>query len=358
MARFVLKKRTVRIGAKLFLFCSVLGLLGVYFFNERSTGFLSLHSIRYQFAIFIVLLTAVDYALGAGRIWFTALSAGKRIRFIDGIKADLSNTFFSSVTPMQTGGGPAQLYILTKAGLRLGEAMAVSFMNFIFSVIFIYCAAGFVIFSGAGEIKAALFLNLFRFAYAFVAFLLVLGILNMRWPGVAFWFIGIFKKGAHLFFPGHAERIEGLFSAFIEHLGVWWKNFVFLLRYKKFYLAGGLGITVILFLNKYTLAYFVIRSLGVDPAYTDVISAMLLLNALLYFSPSPGASGIAEIGAASLVGGLLPAGYAMAFTFVWRFFSSYLGVSLGAVFLYRAISHSLESAFVSEREVVTEPVES
>ena len=51
---------------------------------------------------------------------------------------------------------------------------------------------------------------------------------------------------------------------------------------------------------------------------------------ILYFSPTPGASGIAEVSSVTLMSAIVPTGYLPVFAVLWRFFVTYLGVTCGA----------------------------
>lgn len=348
---FPISKRMMWRGGKIFILFSILGLLLVYLFNDKTNVNLHLRTLQLPFLLLVAVLTGCDYMLGACRIYYMTRVLGKRIRFVEALKADFSNTFLSAVTPLQTGGGPAQLYILYKAGLQVGEAMAVSFMNFIFTCTFLFSMSGFVVVSGYGSVNTGMLMNLFRFSYLFFCFLVVLGIIIRFKPAVGLWFVQFFKQITHFAFPRYEHWIDRLFNGLVSQLGVWWNNFSYLFREKKLLLIGGYGITLILFTNKYSLSYCVIRGLGLDVGYSDVLLAMVVLNALLYFTPTPGASGVAEVAAATIMTRLIPGEYTIAYTVIWRLFSSYLGVTIGGIVLFKAILSSIGSVFVKKETV-------
>lgn len=63
---------------------------------------------------------------------------------------------------------------------------------------------------------------------------------------------------------------------------------------------------------------------------------MVLLNLVLYFSPTPGGSGIAEAGFVVLFNSILPNGTEGIMAVLWRFTAEYLPFLLGAVVTVRA----------------------
>lgn len=340
---FPLSKKLILQGVKIFILFSFLGIIGVYLLSEKGIANIQLQVIRVPFFLLVILLTGCDYILGACRIYYMTWVLGKRIRFKEAIKTELCSIFLSTVTPLQTGGGPAQLYILYQAGLKVGEAMAISFMNFIFTVLFIYTISGLVIAFGYDSLGIGMLANLFSFSVLFFFFLIVFGIVLYFKPLFGTWIIHILKTVIHLVLPNHGNWIDRIYDSLINHLKIWWINFSYFFKEKKLFLLGGFSITVIIFMNKYTMSYCVIRGLGLNVEYIEVLSLMVILNALLYFTPTPGASGIAEITTAVFMKSLIPGEYTVTYTIIWLFFASYLGATIGGIILFKTIFASLDS---------------
>ena len=63
---------------------------------------------------------------------------------------------------------------------------------------------------------------------------------------------------------------------------------------------------------------------------------MVLLNLVLYFTPTPGGSGVAEAGFVVLFSNILPNGVEGIMAVLWRFAAEYLPFLLGAVVTIRA----------------------
>ena len=68
----------------------------------------------------------------------------------------------------------------------------------------------------------------------------------------------------------------------------------------------------------------------------QVMGRMVLLNLVLYFSPTPGGSGVAEAGFVVLFSTILPNGTEGIMAVLWRFTAEYLPFLLGAVVTIRA----------------------
>ncbi len=81
-------------------------------------------------------------------------------------------------------------------------------------------------------------------------------------------------------------------------------------------------------------AYFM--GMGFDFNLLQVMGRMVLINLVLYFSPTPGGSGIAEAGFVMLFTGIVPEGLEGIMAVLWRFTAEYLPFILGAVVTIRA----------------------
>jgi uncharacterized membrane protein YbhN (UPF0104 family) len=60
-----------------------------------------------------------------------------------------------------------------------------------------------------------------------------------------------------------------------------------------------------------------------------------MLHFLLYFMPTPGGSGVAEVLAPAVMSSFLPASLLVAYTVLWRFFLAYVTIFVGGAILFR-----------------------
>ena len=129
------KKHIIK-GFRLFVLLSLLGFVTIFFFTTTGESLKALQSVKAHFLLLALLLVVVDFLLGGLRIYvFFTKEILKKISLLDCIKANLANIFVAAVTPSNTGGGPAQLYILTRRGVPLSGAMSVGLINFFSSMI-------------------------------------------------------------------------------------------------------------------------------------------------------------------------------------------------------------------------------
>ncbi|NLB84053.1 MAG: flippase-like domain-containing protein, partial [Synergistaceae bacterium] len=72
-----------------------------------------------------------------------------------------------------------------------------------------------------------------------------------------------------------------------------------------------------------------IASVGLPFEFLQTLLAQAVFMFLLYFVPTPGASGVAEGGGAALFGLLVPWNMAGVMAIAWRFFTEYLAIGMG-----------------------------
>jgi Flp pilus assembly protein TadD len=101
--------------------------------------------------------------------------------------------------------------------------------------------------------------------------------------------------------------------------------------------VASLVLTALLYLNKFTLAWFVVRGLGVDESYTTVLAVQTLLHFVLYVAPTPGGGGLGELSTGAIMAPVLPTYLLPAFTVAFRLFLTYLPAAVGAFVMARMV---------------------
>ena len=96
-------------------------------------------------------------------------------------------------------------------------------------------------------------------------------------------------------------------------------------------------LTNLYYLGKLNLAYLIFLSLGVEVDYLTAMSILALLRFILYFSPTPGGSGIGDISIAALTSVIMPLSLVPVYTVLYRAFHLYLPASIGAWVLLAAL---------------------
>jgi uncharacterized protein (TIRG00374 family) len=86
--------------------------------------------------------------------------------------------------------------------------------------------------------------------------------------------------------------------------------------------------------NKLLAGYVAMRVLGIPADFTDILLLQTLISFLLYFAPTPGASGLAELTSAAVMSLYVPRELTPSYTVIWRFINSYATVIVGALIFW------------------------
>jgi uncharacterized protein (TIRG00374 family) len=95
-------------------------------------------------------------------------------------------------------------------------------------------------------------------------------------------------------------------------------------------LAGGIGLTGFAFANRLLAGYVVLRMLGIHAPFVDVVVLQTFIVFVLYFAPTPGGAGVAELLSAAVMSIYVPRELTPSYILLWRIVVSYLTVGFGS----------------------------
>jgi hypothetical protein len=81
--------------------------------------------------------------------------------------------------------------------------------------------------------------------------------------------------------------------------------------------------------NKLLAGYVAMRTLGIHANFVDILLLQTLITFLLYFAPTPGASGIAEVLSALIMASYVPKELTPLYILIWRLILSYFTIAFG-----------------------------
>jgi len=343
------KKHVIK-GFRLFVLLSLLGFAIVFFFTTTTESFKALFSFKINYIFLALFLVLVDFFLGGLRIHvFFTKEVLKKVSLLDCIKANLANIFVAAVTPSNTGGGAAQLYILTRRGAPFSGAMSVSLINFFSSLLFFLISFLLVfLFTKKGVFSSGI-TYLVRYSFLIFSIFAILATFILLKPEALGFLSRVLAKITGKIWKKDKEKGERIAEKLKDQV----VQFRFYLRHfiykEKLILFISFVLTIMIYLNKYLIAYVVVKGLGLEAELIQVIYLQVIQFFLLYFSPTPGASGIAEVSSVSLMSTIIPVGFLPAFAILWRFFVTYLGVAVGAWITFRDLNK-----FFKEKEMQIE----
>src|SRR5205823_2932427 len=87
--------------------------------------------------------------------------------------------------------------------------------------------------------------------------------------------------------------------------------------------------------NKLLAGYVAMRALGLHANFVDILLLQTFITFLLYFAPTPGASGLAELLSAAVMQIYVQPSELPTYTLIWRFINSYATVIVGSLLFWR-----------------------
>ncbi|MFQ5627787.1 MAG: YbhN family protein, partial [bacterium] len=258
-----LNRKTIAKGLRYFILLSVAGLTILFFYTSTPETLAALGKLQGKFLFIAVALSAFDLWLGGYRnhIFVRKIKPGVRQSLC--IRANIANLFMGAVTPSQSGGGPAQLFILYRGGISLASGVSVSVINFLSTLVYFLLAASFAMFFVQHKFSQQVVQYLIRygfFAFAFLAVLFAIALWRPDLIGRAIEKIAVLlgKSKTRL-----GKKVERIGQAVVAELDRYHETCMTFIRKEPHLLPYSFVLTIIMYTNKFILAYFVMRGLGV-----------------------------------------------------------------------------------------------
>ncbi|MFW6287273.1 MAG: lysylphosphatidylglycerol synthase transmembrane domain-containing protein [bacterium] len=293
----------------------------------------ALNSVSVIVLIKIAGLMMINFIAAGSGLKIMVSATGNYIRLIDGVKLYLAGAFISNVTPMATGGGPFQVYFLHKKGINLGQSTMVVLTQFILRIFFFTISSLiFLIFFNDAISPGILPDSVFYVAFG-VGFLIAISlILFSIVPGISESLINLLFRVKKLRkFVKNNYKIKRLIAKGRKELHEFHQSMELLVHHKgKVFLAA--ITTIVYWSSLFLIIPTILNGLGYDPHYLKSYVMQTIFNLVIPYTPTPGASGVAEVGFASLFISFIPRGIIGIVTFLWRFITFYLLLIIGGVF--------------------------
>jgi uncharacterized protein (TIRG00374 family) len=334
-----LTPRLLRRGLELFALISLAGVVGLIFYGDNLPAFLAaIFGLHWGWFVAGLGLASMDWFGGGTRLWVVARHVHPGVRWRDMVISGGMSAWGAYLTPFQSGAGPMMMWTMRRAGVRLPEAMTSTFMTFVATVIFFAVAGPLAVVFGAGRSLAQHGVVLGLTLYDL--FKTSLGI---------FVLIGLVMAFA-MFFPRHLRDAVHWVAGRLEHRSQRVAARINSLRdgidrAHECMVAFGSprGLVALLWAivlsgpshaNKLLAGYIAMRALGLPAHFVDILLVQTFITFLLYFAPTPGASGLAELISAAVMQIYVSRELLPSYTLIWRFINSYATVIFGALLFW------------------------
>ena len=341
-----LTPRLLRRGLELFAVISLLGVGGLLLYGDNFHAFWSaLLSLRLPWLAVGLALASMDWFGGGTRLWVMARHVHPGVRWRDMVISGGMSAWGAYLTPFQSGAGPMMMWTMTRVGVTLPEAMTSAFMTFVATVAFFAIAGPLALVFGAGAslsqhhivLNITLY-DLFRTSLKVFVVLGVVMLATMVFPrharDLVHWVAGRIERRSRRVAARMAQLRTGIDRA---------HACMVVFRSPKGWLSllWAVLLSAPSHANKLLAGYVAMRALGLHANFVDILLLQTFITFLLYFAPTPGASGLAELLSATVMSIYVPRALLPSYTLIWRFINSYATVAFGSYLFWRWLRRGL-----------------
>lgn len=324
------KKKKIPWGL-LYVLLTVIILVVFGFVNQEFSGMAStIAGLSLGFVALAVAMIGVFLVMEGEIIRLLLYCQGERVSFWTTVKIGLIGIYYSYITPSSTGGQPAQVVYLLRDKVPAGNSTAVLFVKFFaYQLSFVLCTLASLAYMYP-ELKAE---------NPQLIPVVIVGIaINGLWiiaipllfcapvlhglSNAVVWLLGkcgFLKKRAL-----YIEKVRGFESDFASYT----EKF----RRKKRYYVYSVLLSIPQVILQMSVLCVIFRAFSCDAPYIELLCMQTMLQASVCFVPLPGASGAQEFGFTMFFNSYFSSGDRIyTAVLVWRFFTYYLIVILGAL---------------------------
>jgi glycosyltransferase 2 family protein len=333
MPRLLTPKFLVR-GFEISVLASLLGFGIILLYGNDFSAFLSgVRRLNWIWLLVGLGLASMDWIGGGLRLWVVARHVYPNPSLKGMVLAGGMGAWAGYVTPLNSGAGPMTMYTMRRYGVPLPVAVTSTFISFVATILFFAIAGPLALLFGAGRslgqrgnVLGLSLYDLFLGSLTIIGGIGVLMAVVLFFPRVVRDLIHRLAEAIGRRSRRVADRLERLREGIDEaHASI-----------VAFNSPGGwlslLWATLLSgpsHANKLLAGYVALRALGIHTNFVDILLVQTLVMFLLYFAPTPGASGIGEVLSAAVMSSYVPRALTPIYILVWRLILTYFTMAAG-----------------------------
>jgi glycosyltransferase 2 family protein len=354
-SRLLTPKLLVR-GFEISVAASLLGFgLTLLYGNDFPAFLAGVKRLHWGWLLAGVVLASMDWIGGGLRNWVIVRHIHPRPRLGGMILAGGMGAWAGYITPLNSGAGPMIMYTMRRYGVPLPVAVSSTFMSFVSTVLFFAIAGPLAIVFGAGrslgnrgDVLGLSLYDLFLGSLSIIAFIGLLMAIVVVFPRFV---RDLIHKAAEAM-GRRSRRVADRLARLREGIDQAHESVVafntprgWLALFWATILSGPSHA------NKLLAGYVALRAIGIEANFVDILLVQTLVMFLLYFAPTPGASGIGEVLSAAVMSTYVPRGLTPIYILVWRLILTYFTIAFGFFVFSAWVRKGLKD--VAEVEPVT-----
>jgi uncharacterized protein (TIRG00374 family) len=338
----------LRKGLSIFLFLSLAVCVAILLLSiDRKSFVIFKKADAFKLYLAFMLVVCV-WLLDALKIRLLIRAAGESVTFLTSMELTWINYFGAAITPMQSGGGPLQMYVMYQHGISVGKSVAITIIRTVLIMLILGMMIPFAIMIRGDLPKMGWGVR--GFVFYVVIFILAIWlslIVSIVKPvlvkRLAARIINLLRRVGLL----KAEWEASLLKRAMREIDTYNENVRAFLTTGRRYFLPCVFVAFVQIVFQLSVMPCMIWALGLPVSYPECVLVQALFLFLLYFIPTPGGSGAAEGGAALVFSLFVPWNVAGILGIGWRFMTEYTGIFLGAIVALRRIGWKLANQIMS-----------
>ncbi|MCX7989973.1 MAG: flippase-like domain-containing protein [Aquificaceae bacterium] len=294
----------------LFVLGSLIYILKKFFTKDF---FLVLLQVDKKYLLLSLLSMFLYHTFDNLRLFILSRAMNLSYPFLYGYVVSFINTFGATITPAHMGGEFMSVYTLSRKGGKLHKVMSIVTMKTLTGTAFFLLALPYALYHlyrNPTQSLRILFILAFFFLLFFLLYILLRFISKRK-----------VEEGSSL-----KHRIKYTFKRYLVVSRIF-------LRDKKGSILFACVSSVLLYLSFLASGAFLVKSFNPEPTMLVLMEHQLMLLYAIFISPTPGGSGVGEVGALYAFDTFLEFSLLGGFSLLWRFITQYASALLGGLFL-------------------------
>lgn len=313
----------------------LLGLAAVFLVTGGHMDLGAVRSIKLPYIVACLVLVAMDWVSEALRLALLSRALGEDVSVSTVLRIVFLGAFFARITPFDSGGEPFQVYALHRNGFSLGHATAVIAVKALLHGVARVCLGILVpiwlVLTAQGwqlgrAATIAMYAGMALYIGISLLFVLVFA-LRGRAQGML---VRLARMPLISRIVG-PQRLESLLAKMDDH----YRQFVGAVAHFGSQRRGTILLVGMISLISWSAVLAVpvilVRALGSASPVAEVAATAIIFYLAVAYAPTPGSSGASEMGFATLFARFVPLPLVGVLVLLWRLFTHYLTLVLGAL---------------------------
>ncbi len=283
-------------------------------------------------ALALILVFLLIYFLSDGlRLFFVLRTIGAEVKIREVFPLVFINILFSNVTPLATGGGFAQVWYLQRHGVPVGTSAAATTIRTILAMLAIFIVAPLFQLLHSGPSPDSFSRITLQSLSGFIVVYLAGFLVVLRRP---FWIAVLLGKVLALAtFMGMIgeDRRDRWTTTLRRETAEFSASFTRFIGGSRRYAIAAVMATLVFLLTLFAFPALLLEILDYNVDWLRVIGTLSVVTFLMYFAPTPGGAGFAELAFAGFMANQITPTDLLLVVFAWRFLTIYLGMAIGTI---------------------------